>query len=74
MGILTRIAIFFYFKKFKKDVSIFLSFFTVGVVLLPLISAFVGFDVAVSEYLVALIIWLLFDLMRIKINFKRMKK
>lgn len=68
VGILTRIALFLYMKKFKKDVAIFCTFFTVGIIVLPIVSLTIGFDIAVSEYVVALIIWLLFDLMRIKIN------
>ena len=68
VGILTRIALYLYTRKIKRDVSIFLAFFTVGIIILPIVSIFLGFDIAVSEYVVALIIWLVFDLIRIKTN------
>ena len=71
IGVCTRIALFFYMKKLKKDLAIFLTFFTVGIVILPIISLTIGFDIAISEYLLALFIWLLFDLMRLGINFKK---
>ncbi|NGX28138.1 MAG: hypothetical protein K940chlam1_00313 [Candidatus Anoxychlamydiales bacterium] len=68
IGILTRIALYLYTRKIRRDISIFLAFFTVGIIILPIVSIFLGFDIAVSEYVVALIIWLLFDLIRIKTN------
>lgn len=74
VGILTRIALYLYSRKIKKDISIFLSFFTVGVIILPIVSITLGFDIAVSEYVVALIIWLLFDLIRIKTNIPKKLK
>ena len=66
IGVLTRIAYFLYSRKIKKDISIYLSFFTVGIIVLPIVSIILGFDIAISEYVVALIIWLIFDLIRIK--------
>ena len=74
VGILTRIALYLYSKKFKRDMAIFLAFFTVAVIILPIVSLTLGFDIAVSEYVVALVIWLLFDLMRIKIKPRKIKK
>jgi len=71
IGIFTRIALFLYMKKVKKDVAVFLTFFTIGIILLPIVSLTIGFDIAVSEYVVALIIWLLFDLMRLGIDTKK---
>jgi len=73
VGILTRVFLYLFAKKLKKDMAIFLAFFTVAVIILPIVSLTIGFDVAVSEYVVALAIWLLFDLMRIKINSKKTK-
>ena len=74
VGILTRIALYLFSRKLKKDMAIFLAFFTVSVIILPIVSLTLGFDIAVSEYVVALVIWLLFDLMRIKIDTKKKKK
>lgn len=74
MGILTRIALYFYLKSLKKEIAIFFAFFTIGFIFLPLISIIIGFDVAFFEYLVALIIWLLFDLLRVNIMKKKEKR
>jgi len=74
VGIFTRIALFFYQKNLKRDVAVFLSFFSVGIIILPIVSLTIGFDVAVSEYVLALILWLLFDLVRVGINIKKTKK
>jgi len=74
VGILTRIAYYLYARKVKKDISVFLAFFTVGIIILPIVTIVLGFDVAISEYVVALIVWLLFDIMRVKINSKNIKK
>ncbi len=71
VGILTRIAMYFFIKKFKKDMAIFLAFFIVAIIILPIVSLILGFDIAISEYVVALGIWLLFDLIRIKVNTKK---
>ncbi|NGX32596.1 MAG: hypothetical protein K1060chlam4_00645 [Candidatus Anoxychlamydiales bacterium] len=74
VGILTRIALYLFSRKLKRDMAIFLAFFTVSVITLPIVSLTLGFDIAVSEYVVALVIWLLFDLMRIKIDTKKKNK
>ncbi|NGX62962.1 MAG: hypothetical protein KR126chlam6_00366 [Candidatus Anoxychlamydiales bacterium] len=74
VGILTRIAYYLYARKVKKDTSVFLAFFTVGIIILPIVTIILGFDIAISEYVVALIVWLLFDIMRVKINSKNIKK
>jgi len=66
VGILTRIAIFFYSKFFRKEIAVIFTFFTVGIIVVPIISYTIGFDIAVSEYLVILILWLIFDLLRAK--------
>lgn len=74
VGILTRIACYLYAKKVKKDVSVFLAFFTVGAIILPIVTIFLGFDIAISEYVVALVVWLVFDIIRVKMNTKKFKK
>jgi len=74
VGLLTRIAFYFYKKKLKSEIAVFLTFFSVGIIILPIVSLTIGFDVAISEYVLALIIWLLFDLMRIGIKIKKIKK
>ncbi len=75
VGILTRIANFLYSKKVKREIAIYLSFFTVGVIILTAVAFVLGYDIAVSEYVVSLLIWLLFDIMRtgLKIKLRRKK-
>jgi len=63
IGILTRISNYFFYKKYKK-MYIYLSFLSTLIFILPLIAFFVGFDVVVSEYLLSLILWFLFDIVR----------
>ena len=64
VGILTRVANYFYGKILEKEVVAYLSFATVCFTILPFVAYFVGFDIAFAEYIIALIIWLLFDLLR----------
>ncbi len=72
IGILTRLTNFFFQKDLKRIVSAYLSFFLVGIIIIPVATFLVGFDVAASEYIIALIIWLIFDLIRS--NVKKKKK
>ncbi len=65
MGICSRVVLFFYSKKIKKNIAIYFTFFTVNIFVIPIVSLTIGLDIAVSEYVVSLIIWLLFDLMRL---------
>jgi hypothetical protein len=70
VGVITRIAITAFSKKIKTDVSIYISYLTSALLLLPIVSLTLGFDIAISEYLVGIAIWLLFDLIRIKASAK----
>jgi hypothetical protein len=65
MGAFTRLSNYILFKYFKEK-SIYFSFFIVGLTICPLAAIFLGFDVAISEYLIALLLWCLFDLARKK--------
>jgi len=64
VGLMTRLANHYYLKKMKRTPAAYLSFFSVGVIVLPIVSFAVGFDVTISEYVGALLMWLLFDLLR----------
>jgi hypothetical protein len=68
VGLLTRIAYFFFIKKLEKTQAIAVSFLTVGIFLFPIVSIFVSFDIALSKYLIAFLIWIIIDMM--KISFK----
>ena len=71
IGVLTRVTNFFFQKDLKRIVSAYLSFFLVGIIVIPIATFLVGFDVAASEYLIALIIWLIFDLIRSDVKKKK---
>lgn len=63
MGLFTRLSNYLVLRILKKR-SIYVSYFVVGIIICPLSAMILGFDVAVSEYLIALLLWFLFDLMR----------
>ena len=64
VGIITRIVHYFLLKKAKKSTAAYLTFAIVGVILVPIASAFIGWDVVFAEYVGSLIIWLIFDILR----------
>ncbi len=71
IGVLTRIANFFFQKDLKRIISAYLSFFVVGIIIIPIAAYMVGLDVAASEYIIALIMWLIFDLIRADVKKKK---
>ncbi|MFA6119049.1 MAG: hypothetical protein WC688_03945 [Parachlamydiales bacterium] len=73
VGVLTRIVSYFFSKIVKKAFVIYLSFLSVAIILFPIVSLMIGFDVAVSQYLFSLVIWLIFDLIRINVDLKKVK-
>ena len=74
-GILTRMASYFFRKSFKTVPCAYLSFFSVFVVILPIISFLVGFDIVIAEYVASLLIWLFYDLLRaVSMGKKKRKK
>jgi len=64
VGVITRIVHYFLLKKVKKSTAAYLAFAIVGVVLVPLASLIIGWDVIFAEYVGSLVIWLLFDILR----------
>lgn len=62
-GILTRLTNYILQKKFLIQGYFYLSFGIAFIFFVPLMVWYVGFDVAVSEYVLTLIIWLLIDIM-----------
>lgn len=62
-GLLTRVSNYFLQKNMPKRQAAMISFGIVGIILLPILSATIGFDVAFFEYLLFLIVWLIIDLM-----------
>ena len=71
VGIMTRTLNWAFHGKVRKHVSYYLSFFISALLLLPVMAYLVGFDVMVAEYVVSLILWLVFDLVK---NSKKSKK
>ncbi len=64
MGICTRVSNYFYLKNFKRSIAAYLSLVTAAIPLIFIMSFVIGFDVAVSEYLIAGLLWLIYDLLR----------
>ena len=62
-GALTRGAIYLLGRYLDKRHCAMLAFGLIGLIIIPLVSIYIGFDVAISEYLLAMIIWLVVDLM-----------
>ena len=64
-GVVTRL-INFYFKKkkFKREIYSYISFFIALIVITPITSLTIGFDVTVAIYFFSLIVWLIFDNIR----------
>ena len=71
VGIMTRTLNWAFHGKVNRHLSYYLSFFISAALLLPVMSYLVGFDVMVAQYVVALILWLVFDLVK---NPSRRKK
>ena len=71
VGILTRIANYFFNKYiYKRETAICVSSITTGIIVCSIASAVIGFDVVISEYVIAFIMWFIFDLMRIDVKQK----
>jgi len=64
VGVITRILHYFLLKKVKKSTAAYLTFGIIGVILVPIASIFIGWDVIFTEYVGSLVIWLLFDILR----------
>ena len=70
-------SIYFFFTKKKEEPpkkSAYFAFLISFLILPPLASIFVGFDIAVAGYVLALIFWLLVDLMHISVIKRRKGK
>lgn len=61
-GVWTRISNWLLRKKVSKSTACYLSFWIALIIMAPIISWIAGFDVVVAEYVIALILWLLVDL------------
>ena len=68
MGVLTRISNFLLKRKVKRPY--FITFFVCLAFVIPLVSLTLGFDAAISMYLIASIVWLLID----HLHFQAVKK
>lgn len=64
IGILTRFANFIFCKYVDRSVAIYLSAITTGLLIFPFVAYFLGFDILISEYVLSLIAWFVFDLLR----------
>ena len=70
--ILTRIGKFFLNKLgLRREVICYLSSIIVAIIVLPFIIYFINFDIVIAEYVFALILCLVFDLLLSRIKFKK---
>ena len=68
IGIISRVLdwLLFKYSNIEKKVSIYVAMIITILITAPLVAIFVGFDVLISSYLLAILLWLLIDLVRIK--------
>jgi len=68
IGIISRVLdwLLFKYSSLEKKVSIYVAMIITILITAPLVAIFVGFDVLISSYLLAILLWLLIDLVRIK--------
>ncbi len=68
IGIISRLLdwLLLKYSSLEKKISIYISMIITMVITAPLVAIFVGFDVLVSSYLLAILLWLLIDLVRVK--------
>ena len=64
--LVTRALNFLFLKRFRASQVAYISFFIGVLIFFPVISLTVGFDIAVYEYIAALVVWLIFDLIKKK--------
>jgi hypothetical protein len=64
IGVLTRVGNFIFCKYVDRSVAIYLSAIATGLLIFPFVAYFIGFDILVSEYVLSLIAWFVFDLLR----------
>jgi len=74
IGLLTRLTNWFYRKRMTRIASAYLSFITVVLPIFIIMSLIVGVDHAIVKFISASILWLFFDLLRIGLYNRAMKK
>ncbi len=63
-GCMTRLLNWAFKGKVRRVTSYYLSFMISGLLLLPVMTYLVGFDVMVAEYILSLVLWLVYDLVK----------
>jgi len=66
VGITTRLGIWLFNKKLDEKTSMAISYFLTMVIIGPIAVVYLGFDVAIAEFVLSVIMWSIFDLLRIE--------
>ena len=69
MGVLTRFLN--YLLKTKVEKPYIATFFITLFCVIPLVSVTIGFDAAISMYLISLLVWLLIDHLHFQVGKKK---
>lgn len=64
IGALTRLSNHIFSKYMRRSAVIYVTPVAVGIFVFPLVVILVGFDVVIAEYVMAIIFFFLFDLIR----------
>ena len=69
VGVVTRLSRYILSKYIDNKITvIYISSIGCGILICSIASVIVGFDVVISEYLMAFILWFVFDLMRVGVK------
>lgn len=63
VGVCLKVALWLYSKIMERKYAFYLSYVTVLVILGPIAVVLLGFDVAIAEFAITLIMWGIFDLL-----------
>lgn len=74
VGLLTRVLAYFLRKKMEKKKACYWSIGLVAIITVPIVSATIGFDIAVAIYVFAIVIWVLIDILHMQVKKKRKGK
>jgi hypothetical protein len=66
-GIITRILIHFFKKNRKEKEAVHISYLITLIVMGPISILLLGFDVAIAEFSIALIVWYIYDILRLQV-------
>ena len=66
IGVVTQTILYFAKKKWEEKTAIIIAIVGSLILLGPIAVVVLGFDVAIAEFMLALIVWYIFDMIRLK--------